>query len=142
MATRVTPLCQFRVFPSRRSRLYTTVKVFASLKAMYAYVKQTNWYNKGPIPNDYDALCRSWVYVKKGRMQPEMGDILLVQGLLQSKFVSHECMHATFEFMRRKKVQMPDRLRGTDDRYAEEIVCLAVGDMSSQVYMGLTKHGV
>lgn len=136
------PLCQFRVFPNKFSRLFMYVKIFPSCKDMYRYVKQTHWYG-GKEHKNYDALCRTWRRSTEGRLSPEMGDMLFYRDRLQADAVAHECMHATFEFMHRVRLKMPNRSKEETKRAGdEEIVCHSVGDMSSQVYRGLRKHGI
>lgn len=102
---------------------------------MYEYVKQTEEHGV-KTPLKYDGLCRSWKRTVNGRPASDMGQILMVKNRLQPHIVAHECMHATFEFMKRKRLKMPDRLL---ECTSEEIVAHAVGDMTGQIFTKLAK---
>lgn len=131
---------EFKVRPSKRARLFYTVKIFYTCEDMRRYAskgRQKAW-RIMPSPNCC-GLCSSW-YNKTNPYQ--CGEVLLIKDYLGVQTVAHEITHAMFGLKRRKCVG--DLEIGLDNVIivgAEEWCVDAVGRMTAQVYKHLNKYG-
>lgn len=126
--------------------------VFPTLKEMRSYCKRVCG-KKGTAYMGRNALaaCHSWKRIdfskgKKGRNNPEMGEVHLAQTRSDSEIVSHECAHAAFQYIRRKYrvngLLTLKQKRGCFVNGMEEDYCLALGRLFRSANLELHRLGV
>lgn len=132
---------EFKIRPTKRARLFYTVKIFNTLDDMHKYAAsgRPKAFCIMPGPNAA-GLCTTW-YNKKDTY--ECGEVLLTKPYLGVRIVAHEITHAMFGLKRRKLV---GDLNITDENhqviFGDEEWCVdAVGLMTAQVYLHLNKYG-
>lgn len=130
---------EFKVRPTKRARLFYTVKIFNTCKDMRKY-------STGDRPKAFRykptlkacGLCTS--YYNNNNVY-ECGEVLLVKNYLGVRIVAHEIAHAMFGLKRRKRIgDLTIDKKGLIVG-GEEWCVDAVGLMTAQVYKHLNKYG-
>lgn len=122
-----------RARPSRRSRVFFSVVVFRSLRALREYERK-QWRTTGAI----QGVCHSWTrtgYGKDRRPKPSLGLITLARGYCTMRILSHECTHAAVTYAVRRRWPLGDMVRGVAGTLPydslEERFCRALGSLAS-----------
>lgn len=121
-----------RARPSRRARVFFSVVVFRSLRALREYERK-QWSTTGAVAG----VCHSWTHIRRGRDgRPEsgMGLITLARGYCTMRIVAHECTHAAVSYAarRRWRLDTTSRAGGTLAYHSiEERFCRALGALAS-----------
>ena len=129
---------RFRVYPERRSRLYFGVVVWPTLKSMRVATATSR--SRGATMR-WETLS-----FRKGtqRKDPIMGEIHLSKRHLTMEVLTHELMHATLTWARRKGLQ--EGLLNNDceqrTRSLEERVCYAHGRMGRDLVARCIEKGL
>lgn len=144
-----TPVAQFKVYPGQYSNKYGELRGLFFQVSVYKNKKDLR--TKGKIENGKlgpkilgAALnYRIWT---NGKLNNEIGAILLCKNHLGVGLISHECTHAALSYLieSRKIDKFTDTLRDrafSVDRKepdcvdeSEEVFCYAVGDLTRQIY--------
>lgn len=127
-------LLTFKVTPTKRARLFYTVRIFDNFDTMsnYAY-KGRKFKSARYLPSpDCGGLCSTY---HNPTNKYEAGEILFMRDHLGVHTVSHEVSHAMFGLKRRKRVgDLYMDANGVIQAADEEWAVDAVGHMLGQVY--------
>jgi hypothetical protein len=120
------PVFEFKVSPAQHGKLYYVVRVFKSVDQMRAFL-DTDDATRGTW-SETGAVCRSWrtVNVERGgrtTLNPELGDICFHLGGSQIGVISHECLHATLFYLRRRKLWFDPDVLDPEQLLQDESIC-------------------
>ena len=128
MAARVRPIHEFRVYPSEHGRLYYTVRVFKTVEQMRDFLEHDSDRSVKGTWGKTRAVCRSWLVLDvdssgKSRRTAELGDICYNLNDSGIGTISHECLHATLFYLRRRKLWFSADALDKDQLYQDETIC-------------------
>lgn len=138
-------LSEFNVRPSKRARLYYTVKVFDTVKAMHKYAEsRPGGMGYKPKSGTVVGLCTTALRVNKNnKMLPKCGEVLLCKTDLNFRVVVHEIAHAMYGIKRRRNIgDLSIDKQGNVNALNEEWAVDAIGQMTETVYSTLLNQGV
>lgn len=132
----------FRIRPGR-SRLYYTVRVFATCAAMRQYIRR---HRSVRVTGNCQGLATSFTVMRgeRGRWRTtrHAGELLLVVGYLGSRIVTHECAHLALAWARRVRVDLVGRGTAGNVSADEERFCYALGDLVAATYVQLYRRNL
>lgn len=143
---KVKPIAEFRIMPIPGRKLYFTVRVFATRKAMGEFRDPAT---QGGIGSRTQAFCRSYkrqyLKNKKWTTSPDIGFIHFYRNRLSSSTVAHECTHAALFWVRR--ITRKENLELGEGSGAfvsgiEEQICLAAGNLFRDCNIKLHEAGL
>lgn len=120
---------------------YYTVHVFKEKEYMYRYCNRLGQ-NEG---EDYKGIVIPYVverYIKeedKWERKPKIGNVLLCDGYLYSRVISHEAVHMSTHFLRVLSLLKLDPI-SIDE--GEELLAYCIGNCTSEIYSKLGKLGI
>lgn len=135
------PVASFRIYPWGDGKgLYARACVFATRADMYAH---------RPLDRTHLA-CFQGLEIRRApdfRLRPLFGEVNFYLGKLGMAIVTHEFLHATFEWGRRKRIDLDcvatdDAKRYSQSQNPEEQLCWAHGEMVRQFYERAGKLGL
>jgi hypothetical protein len=95
----VVPMWQFRVRPSYRSRFYYMVRIFKTPRELMRWVRHDGPSRRPSVSKHSIGICSVWGR-EVGCRNPEIGEIGLCLPHSGIGVISHECLHATFFYLR------------------------------------------
>lgn len=139
----------FKIYPGiyelADDKTFLTVKIFNTAEQMRRYQRRTDHHHGNRDPKSkFVGMCRSWTSItfepksKRGKVSPEIGDILISKSRNHHKsveIVCHEMAHAAFRYLRTRKVS---RLMISRNIKWEELACHVISDLVEQ-YQGRVK---
>lgn len=131
---------KFKIHPDKtRYKYYYEVIIFENYNEMYKYYKETGGYQE----LDFVAVCRD-LEIYKGKIpQNKIGEILIPRYKCKQGIITHECGHATFQFLR--KVMKEDTWQIDKESLhwgCEESYCKILGDLTKQFTNELYKNNL
>lgn len=135
------PVTSFRIYPwGDGNGLYARVCVFATKADMYSH---------RPLERTH-AACFQALQVRRApsfRLRPLFGEVNFHLAKMGIAIVTHEFLHATFEWSRRKRIDLDcvasdDARRYSQSQNPEEQICWAHGEMVRQFYVRAYKLGL
>lgn len=127
-------LATFRAQPEAGSRLYYTVRIFASRAAARRWKRDY-------FPSDALAMCGRYVNGQNqpDRSTPEIGHLLFLKRHLKASVFAHECVHAALGWMDRIGIMSYGKTRTKVD---EERFCYAIGRMVQRIGNECMRRGL
>ena len=136
----MTQLARFTIRP-RRSRLYYTVRVFTSKRAMQRYAHR---HRSRGLGARFSGLASTWVKQRRvrgvWRATAHAGEMLLVRGHCGAEVVSHECTHLALAWARRVRVRITESTSGVHVSASEERFCYVLGQLVNRTYRELWRR--
>lgn len=118
-------IAYFRVYPEPQAHAFCTVRIFATLAAMRAYVRSTG----RSAPRGCKAMHRRSV-------NRSLGEVVFAQDWLLNGIVAHEAAHVALWWGRRV------RLDQRPDAEVEERFATALGEISRQIAHQIWERGL
>jgi hypothetical protein len=141
------PVLAFRAYPNGKSGLYFWVRIFRTRGEMHAYLRA----HKIAAEDNLAGICCGWTKVRRRNgktiyVSPEMGMICLCMERMGVAVVSHECTHAMFRYIDRKRIDLRKYTQTERENHmasrGEERACLALDELCHQIYDQFYRAGL
>lgn len=135
-------MVKFKIYPywKMKTKEYYEVIIFPTYKSMYKYYKDTGGYQD----LDFSAICRDLEIYKGDIPSNKIGEILIPKSKCKTSIITHECGHATFQYLRKINQEKMWTYLSEDKRIwnMEEMYCQILGELSRQFVLQLYKYKV